>query len=67
VDRPLTEPRHWRRARGRLVRVGVAGGGELRGRVTSADELAVCFDVDGVVRTVPYPELGRGRVQVEFR
>ena len=25
VDRPLTEPRHWRRARGRLVRVKVAG------------------------------------------
>lgn len=23
VDRPLTEPRHWRRARGRLVRVPV--------------------------------------------
>jgi ribosome maturation factor RimP len=26
VDRPLTEPRHWRRAAGRLVRVSVAGG-----------------------------------------
>jgi ribosome maturation factor RimP len=24
VDRPLTEPRHWRRARGRLVAVGLA-------------------------------------------
>ena len=27
VDRPLTEPRHWRRAAGRLVRVPLAGPG----------------------------------------
>src|SRR5581483_8320201 len=25
IDRPLTEPRHWRRARGRLVAVPLAG------------------------------------------
>jgi ribosome maturation factor RimP len=28
VDRPLTLPRHWRRAVGRLVRVPLAGGGD---------------------------------------
>src|SRR5215467_3213940 len=33
VDRPLTEPRHWRRARGRLVRVKVAGEGSVEGRL----------------------------------
>src|SRR5580692_8963215 len=35
VDRPLTEPRHWRRARGRLVRVPVTAGGPgaVTGRV----------------------------------
>jgi ribosome maturation factor RimP len=27
VDRPLTQPRHWRRAMGRLVRVPLAGSG----------------------------------------
>ena len=37
VDRPLTEPRHWRRARGRLVRVKVAGEGSVEGRVLAAD------------------------------
>ena len=31
VDRPLTEPRHWRRAAGRLVKVKAAGEGSLRG------------------------------------
>ncbi len=37
VDRPLTEPRHWRRARGRLVRVKAAGEGAVEGRVLAAD------------------------------
>src|SRR5690606_10192619 len=32
VDRPLTEPRHWRRNVGRLVAVTVAGEGQVTGR-----------------------------------
>jgi ribosome maturation factor RimP len=61
VDRPLTEPRHWRRAAGRLV---VAGA--LTGRVVRADDAGVTFDVDGDERVVPYADLPPGRVQVEF-
>ena len=61
VDRPLTEPRHWRRAAGRLV---VAG--SVRGRVVSADDDAVTFDVDGTPAVVPYADLAPGRVQIEF-
>lgn len=61
VDRPLTEPRHWRRAAGRLV---VAG--SVRGRVVSADDDAVTLDVDGTPAVVPYADLGPGRVQIEF-
>ena len=30
VDRPLTEPRHWRRARGRLVQATMADGASYR-------------------------------------
>lgn len=68
VDRPLTEPRHWRRAAGRLVRVAVAAdSAELEGRVIAADDEAVLFDVDGQERRVALAALGRGRVQVEFR
>src|SRR5579863_4909586 len=37
VDRPLTEPRHWRRGVGRLVKVKVAGEGTVEGRVLAAD------------------------------
>jgi ribosome maturation factor RimP len=44
VDRPLTQPRHWRRARGRLVRAPLLAGGQIEGRVVSADDDAVVID-----------------------
>jgi ribosome maturation factor RimP len=65
VDRPLTQPRHWRRATGRLVSVDVEGR-QLTGRVLSADESTVVLDVDGTHRSLPIAGLGPGRVQVEF-
>lgn len=67
IDRPLTEPRHWRRATGRLVRVLPREGSEFTGRVTSADDSEVTVDIDGTSRTFGYGELRRGQVQVEFR
>jgi ribosome maturation factor RimP len=81
VDRPLTEPRHWRRARGRLVNVSLSGprsslsfpqtdasgpAPDLRGRVVVADDQRVTLEVDGQHREFAYSELGPGRVQVEF-
>jgi ribosome maturation factor RimP len=66
VDRPLTEPRHWRRAAGRLVRATVRGDKDVTGRVVTAGEAGVTLDVDGAPRTVPYDALGPGKVQVEF-
>src|SRR5438309_1388995 len=62
VDRPLTEPRHWRRAAGRLV---TASGG-VTGRVVDADDERVRLDIDGETRELTYAELGAGKVQVEF-
>ena len=41
-------------------------GGAVTGRVTGADEDAVTLDVDGSERVLPYAELVRGNVQVEF-
>jgi ribosome maturation factor RimP len=67
VDRPLTEPRHWRRATGRLVRTALADGGQVEGRVVAADDDAVVLEVAGRRRRFGHAELGRGRVQVEFR
>jgi ribosome maturation factor RimP len=65
VDRPLTEPRHWRRAEGRLVTVPV-GEQSLTGRIAATSDSGVVLDVNGQQRDVPWKELGAGRVQVEF-
>ncbi|MFS2293164.1 MAG: ribosome maturation factor RimP [Actinomadura sp.] len=83
VDRPLTEPRHWRRNVGRLVVAPLADGGQIEGRIAAADDESVEIDVvaegrskgarakGGGTRTVRrrfgFGELGRGRVQVEFK
>jgi ribosome maturation factor RimP len=70
VDRPLTQPRHWRRAIGRLVRATLAGGEEVTGRVTAADDEAVVIEADDSgrpgERRLRHDELTRGLVQVEF-
>ena len=63
VDRPLTEPRHWRRNVGRLVTVTRREGEPVTGRLTAADDDGVTLDD----RTrFAYDELTRGSVQVEF-
>jgi ribosome maturation factor RimP len=66
VDRPLTEPRHWRRAAGRLVKVKVAGQGAVEARVLAADGDGVTLDLAGTERRLGYGELGAGSVQIEF-
>ena len=66
VDRPLTEPRHWRRAAGRLVKVKVTGEGAVEGRVLAADADGVTLDLAGRMRQLGYGELGAGSVQIEF-
>jgi ribosome maturation factor RimP len=62
VDRPLTEPRHWRRNVHRLVAVN-----GVTGRVLRTDDDGIDLDVDGKTKTIPYAELGPGRVQIEFK
>jgi len=66
VDRPLTEPRHWQRAVGRLVRVTVKDSGQETGRIMDADDDKVTLEVDGGERNFAYADLGPGHVQVEF-
>ena len=69
VDRPLTEPRHWRRNVSRLVEVELSNQDQdqkLTARVMAADDLGVILEVDGTQVEAPYPDLGPGRVQIEF-
>lgn len=65
TDRPLTEPRHWRRNVGRLVTVRL-GGNPVTGRLVAADDTGATLAVDDVVTTHPYADLGRGRIEIEF-
>ncbi|HEY5456051.1 MAG TPA: ribosome maturation factor RimP [Acidothermaceae bacterium] len=73
VDRPLVDPRQWRRAAGRLVRVRLAAGTEITARIVTADTDGVRLAVVGAKPGAPareqaygFDELGPGRVQVEF-
>ena len=66
VDRPLTDPRHWRRAVGRLVEVTAADAGPISGRILAADDDGVTLDVAGDHRRFGYAALGAGAIQVEF-
>ena len=67
VDRPLTEPRHWRRAVGRLVDVSLTDGSQVTGRVRELrDDTIVILDTeDGDVEIDP-KAVSRAVVQVEF-
>ena len=66
VDRPLTEPRHWRRNRDRLVKVSLLDGTSLTGRVTDSDDTGATLDLDGSSRRLGYDEVGKALVQIEF-
>jgi ribosome maturation factor RimP len=71
VDRPLTMPRHWRRARLRLVTVrpqpaSALGDAVFVGRVGDAGEESVALLVDGRLREVRYADVAHAAVEVEF-
>lgn len=66
VDRPLTEPRHWRRAAGRLVSVPIGDAEPVTGRVLTADDSGLTLQVAGVERHYEWTVVGTGRMQVEF-
>lgn len=67
VARPLTRPRHWSRALGRLVRVKLTAEDDITGRVMSAGDGSATLEVDGATREVAYADVRRAKVQVEFR
>lgn len=67
VDRPLTLPRHWRRARTRLVRATLTDGTEVEGRVSDVpDDETVVLAVDGEPRQLALSDIGTAIVQIEF-
>ena len=67
VDRPLTERRHFRRARTRLVRLHRHEAPELLGRLVDVDDEGPLLDVDGSRHRVPWDRVRTASVEVEFR
>ena len=66
VDRPLTEARHWRRAHDRLVVVDMTNGRTVKGRVVSSDDRSATVAVSGEMQQVPYDDVSKAVVEVEF-
>ncbi|MUL65701.1 ribosome maturation factor RimP [Mycobacterium sp. CBMA 234] len=70
VERPLTEPRHYRRARGRKVELTLDDGTTVTGRLGehdgSAVQLVVATRGKLSITTVPLEDISKAVVQVEF-
>ena len=73
VDRPLTLPRHWRRNADRLVKVTLVDDETVTGRILASTEESVTLDVEiegsrgeSSQREVPYAEVAKALVQIEF-
>ncbi|MGU3433459.1 ribosome maturation factor RimP [Actinomycetes bacterium M1A6_2h] len=77
VDRPLTQPRHWRRSRGRWVALQIADEAgevdEVQGRIgvlsedSQSVDLVVRSKTGPSVRPIPLTSVRSAVVQVEFR
>ncbi len=68
TDRPLTELRHFRRARTRLVALTTRDGSTLEGRLLDAGEDGVVLETGtGSTQQVPLDHVVRGAVRVELR
>ncbi|OMH24224.1 hypothetical protein BKD30_09730 [Tersicoccus phoenicis] len=77
AERKLTEPRHWRRSRGRLVKVVTTTGSTIVGRLTETGDTEVTIVPriegpkgtrarDGEPVRIAYETVTSARVQVEF-
>jgi ribosome maturation factor RimP len=77
VGRPLTEPRHWHRALGRMVKANVIQGENVTGRIQSVDDSGVTIVPEIAVKKgmkpkhgepmkLPFDRIRNGKVEIEF-
>jgi ribosome maturation factor RimP len=77
ATRPLTEPRHWRRALGRMVKVNVIDRDNLMGRILSVEEDCIILKPELAVKKgmkakqgepekIMFTNIRRGIVEIEF-
>lgn len=67
IERPLTQQRHWRRARFRLVKVTPVEGEAFVGRVGHAGADAARLLAGGELRDVRYAQVAKAVVEIEFK
>ncbi|MDA8440421.1 MAG: ribosome maturation factor RimP [Propionibacterium sp.] len=63
TSRPLTEPKHFRRNLTRLVRIVLADGEVVEGRILAADDTVVQLDPE---RRIAFTDITRATIQVEL-
>lgn len=77
VGRPLTERRHWHRAKGRMVKVNVVQGDNVTGRIQAVDDSGVTLIPEIAVKKgmkpkqgepvhLPFDRIRSGKVEIEF-
>ena len=70
VERPLTTPKHFRRARGRKAELTLSDGSSVVGRVGESDDgllhLVVREKAGWVLRDISLADIVKAVVQVEF-
>jgi ribosome maturation factor RimP len=69
VDRPLTEPRHWKKNKSRLVRIVMVNGAVIAGRIIAVQDEGVLLLVGEKPAqevTVFFAEIKRALVEIEF-
>jgi ribosome maturation factor RimP len=77
ATRPLTEPRHWRRAIGRMVKVNIVQGENITGRILAVDDDGVTLRPEIAVKKgmkakqgppehLAFTAIRRGNVEIEF-
>lgn len=66
LDRPLTERRHFARARGRLVSIQLADGGSREGRVAAVGDDGVTLGEGDDATTLAWGDVSRGSIVLEW-
>jgi ribosome maturation factor RimP len=77
VGRPLTEPRHWHRAKGRMVKINVIQGENLTGRIQAVDGAGITIVPEIAAKKgmkpkqgdpvkLPFDRIRNGKVEIEF-
>jgi ribosome maturation factor RimP len=63
LDRPLTKPRHWRKNIGRLVKIVLLDGQEIKGRVKDVSQISTTV----AEQVVKFSDIKRATLEVEFK